>query len=130
VRRCGWAAIAGAVAVFVMAGPAFGAKPPPADGSAQGACQLVREMAVKAEYGLDPSVTDWSLLTRLLQESRSQGAAKLGKRLFRAPTAAAQDVVRTEVASWCEATLELRCSALECVDGNRVDKIRKRHASS
>ena len=69
------------------------AKPiPPADESAQGACQQVRLMDVNDTYGLAASQSDYALLAQLLQESKSQGAPKLAKALLKAPLPAAQTV--------------------------------------
>jgi hypothetical protein len=122
--------VLGAVALLsVMLGssPASAkSKPPPADESAQGACEQVREMQVNQQYGLDPSTTDYSLLIGLLKESRSKGASKLYTELFKAPTEAAQDSVRSDISRWCLNTLQIRCSAFACVDGNRVKTIPKR----
>lgn len=96
-------------------------KPPPADRAAQVACQSIRLMDVAGA-----SQSSLAGLVGTLRESRTKGAAKLAERLFEAPTGAAQEVARGEVRRWCLSTLRLRCSALECEGGHRVERIRRR----
>lgn len=112
------------VLVVVTAVTAAGAKtkaPPLADENAQVACESIREIDV-----LGASDSTVSLMIRALEESRSSGAAKLGDRLFAAPSPAAQSAVISQVARWCSSTLQLQCSAVKCIGGRQVVSIPKR----
>jgi hypothetical protein len=115
------------VALVAMTGTAGAVKKPPAaDLNAQTACQVMHLVDVNRTYGVDASDTETSNIIQALQQSRSQGAAKLAKQLFNAPTTAAQTAARSAVDHWCFQTLKIRCSVDTCVGGNQVTTIPKK----